>query len=69
MSDFKPISERVRLLKQEAIRNDPYAFKERKQWITNKILACNGDERSLDELRDLLDGCLGPSSQTSSTFA
>jgi hypothetical protein len=54
MSDFKPPSEKVKLLKQEAIRNDPYTFKERGQWIRKKVIACNGDEQALDELRDLL---------------
>jgi hypothetical protein len=54
MSEFRPISDRVRLLKREAIRYDPQTYRARGEWLKEKVVACKDNPRSLDDLRELV---------------
>jgi hypothetical protein len=45
---------RVRLLRQEAIGANLLTHKARWLWIKKRVLACNGNERSLEDLRQFI---------------
>jgi hypothetical protein len=42
------------LLRREALRAELHTFKAKDQWLTEKVMACNGNEHQLDDLRELL---------------
>ena len=46
--------DRVQLLRREALRAELHTFKQKDQWLTDKVLACNGDEEALEDLRELM---------------
>jgi hypothetical protein len=45
---------RVQLLRREALRLHTHTFKEKDEWLTAKVMACNGNEEALEDLRELL---------------
>ncbi len=45
---------RVQLLRREALRARLDTFKAKDEWLTAKVLACDGDEQALEDLRELL---------------